>query len=108
MQSNKVVLLGYVGQHIDPTIAANGSKRVSLRVATHYKHKNQTGELITHTVWHNVVAWNGTADYAECSFVKGSKILIEGAIVYKTYIDSSGISRTCTFIRAQYLTNLDR
>lgn len=108
MQGNKVILIGYVGQHLASQKLENGSKRVGIRMATHYKHKGEKGQLIDHTDWHDIVAWEQTAEYAERSFVKGSKILVEGCIVYRTFLDKTGHTRYMTYIKAQSLMNLDR
>src|SRR5687768_12679277 len=98
MQCNKVILIGYVGKDIATKKLDTGGKRVSIRMATHYDHKNEQGEKIHHTVWHDVVAWGGTAEYAERSFVKGSRILVEGCIEYRTYPDQEGHTRYITQI----------
>lgn len=108
MKGNRVLLIGYVGQELVTLKLRNGCTRVAIRMATHYSHKNQEGERIDHTVWHDVVAWNGTAQYAERSFVKGSKIMVDGSIEYKTYPDSTGHTRYITQIKAHSLMNLDR
>jgi single-strand DNA-binding protein len=108
MRANSVLLIGYVGQHLVSKEYKNGTKRVYIRMATHYKHTNEKGEKIKHTIWHNVVAWKSTAEFAERSFVKGSKIMVEGSINYRTYIDSEGKSIMRTQINAHNLTNLDR
>lgn len=108
MKGNRVLLIGYVGQDLAAQNLENGVKRVGIRMATHYDQKNEQGEKVHHTVWHNIVAWDRTADYAERSFVKGSKILVEGCIEYRTFPDTSGHLRYWTQIKAQSLVNLDR
>jgi Single-strand binding protein family len=69
-------------------------------------HKN--GERKWITIWHDVIAWDKTADYAERNFVKGSKILVEGELTYRTYADQQGHTRYLTQITAKNLLNLDR
>ena len=108
MNANRVLLIGYVGQDLAALKLQDGSKRVGIRIATHFFYKNQEGEKIAHTVWHNVVAWNGIAEYAERSFVKGSKIMVDGSIQYRTYPDRAGHTRYITQIKAHSLMNLDR
>ncbi len=108
MQGNKVILVGYVGNHLTTKKLESGGKRVGIRMATHYRHKDEKGESVYHTVWHDIVAWNSAAEFAERSFVKGSRILVEGFIEYRTYPDSTGHTRYITQIKAQSLMNLDR
>ncbi len=90
---NKVQLIGYVGN--DPVIktASNGSKLARIRMATNTFFKNEQGEKITHTSWHDVIAWKKKAEMAENNFLKGSHILIEGHIIYRTYEDKAGHRR---------------
>ncbi len=108
MNANRVLLIGYVGKDLSATKLETGSKRVGIRIATHYSHKTPGGEKIDHTVWHDIVAWDSTAEYAERSFVKGSKIMVDGSIEYRTFPDKSGHIRYITQIKAHSLMNLDR
>lgn len=108
MKGNRVLLIGYVGQHLESKKLDNGTKRVGIRMATHYDYKNEKGEKVDQTVWHNVVAWDRTADYAERSFVKGSKIMVEGMIDYRVFIGREGNKIHRTHIKAISLMNLDR
>ena len=108
MKNNRVLLIGYVGEQPATLKMENGTKRVGIRMATHYRHKDDKGGEINHTVWHNVVAWDKTAEYAERSFVKGSKIMVDGCIDYRKFTGRNGIIIYRTHIRAQSLMNLDR
>lgn len=108
MKNNRVMLIGYVGNDLSMHPLPNGGKRIGLRVATHYPIKSEKGEKIYQTVWHDVTAWNGIAEYAEKSFVKGSKIMVDGSIEYRTYPDKTGHIRYLTQIKAHSLMNLDR
>ena len=108
MKSNRVTLIGFVGTHLFTSILENGSKRVAIRMATHYIKKNQQGDKKYQTVWHDVVAWGHTAGYAEQNLVKGSRIMVDGFITYRTYPDQHGHIRYVTQITASSLMNLDR
>ena len=70
MQHNQVLLIGFVGKEVSSSPGPKDAKRVSLRVATHYTTKLE-GTPQYHTVWHDVIAWDETALYAERNFVKG-------------------------------------
>ena len=108
MRNNIVQLIGYIGKDLSTQKLQSGVKRAHLRVATHHVRKNDQGEKIYHTVWHDVIAWNVTAEFAERSFVKGSKIMVDGSIEYRTYPDGTGHTRYITQIKAHSLMNLDR
>lgn len=108
MKENSVQLIGYVGG--SPTVKTfeSGLKKVHLRVATHQLKEKENALKKFITVWHDVVAWKSVAEYAERSFVKGSRILVDGSIVYRTYEDRQGHVRYVTEIKAEHLMNLDR
>jgi single-strand DNA-binding protein len=108
MYSNRVLLIGYVGQELDTQKLENGTKRVGIRLATHYPQKTDQGDKIYNTVWHDVVAWSGTAEYAERSFVKGSRIMVDGTIDYRKFTGRHGSTIKMTIIQARSLMNLDR
>ncbi len=107
MKGNHVLLIGYVASDLIVKKEEN-RHRTRLRVATHYPCRRPSGTHEWRTVWHDVVAWDKTADYAERNFVKGSRIMIEGSINYRSYADKMGHTRYITEITAQSLTNLDR
>jgi len=106
--NNMVMLIGYVGKDVRLQKTPNGSSKVVLRIATHEPHTNNTGEKTWLTTWHNVVAWDEMAALAERSFVKGSRIRVNGRICYCKYPDRHGHIRYVTEIKAEYIQNLDR
>lgn len=108
MVNNHVRLIGYIGKDISATTVSTGQRRIQLRIATHYSSKQDDGTKLFHTVWHDVVAWGQTAEFAERSFVKGSKIMVEGSIEYCIYPDATGHIRYVTRVAAHSLMNLDR
>ena len=108
MKTNHVTLIGYVGKHLVASKLENGTKRVGIRVATHYTEKKATGEKIYHTDWHDIVAWDSTAEFAEENLVKGSRVMVDGSIEYRTFPDKLGHTRYYTQIKAHSLMNLDR
>ncbi len=107
---NSVQLIGYVGS--DPSIKKflNGNKLARMRIATHspIKRKNNDEEQNYITDWHTVVAWAECAVFAERNFLKGSHILVDGYIIYRSYKNKIGNKITVTEIVAKTLLNLDR
>ncbi len=108
MKNNTVQLIGYVADSAKITVSRDGVKRALIRVATHDKIQNPNSENKYNTIWHEVIAWDETADEAENSFVKGSQILVSGMLVYRKYIDKNGQMHKLVDIKAEYLRNLDR
>jgi single-strand DNA-binding protein len=108
MYTNTVRLIGYIGNHLSTITTKKGGKRTAIRVATHAYKKEERASASCFTTWHDVIAWDNVADYAEKSFVKGSKVLIEGMIEYQKFKDYHGHIRYVTRIKAISLMNLDR
>lgn len=108
MQHNSVRLIGYVGADLKVRIAGNGMKMAILRVATHDFVRKEGDQKIFDSTWHQVVAWGSFAEKAERSFVKGSRILVEGSLRYRKYTDENGGSHSMPEIKAEGLINLDR
>lgn len=108
MNTNYVRLIGHLADNLKVVTTKRG-KKVGIRVATLYKLKNPDVEgKIYGTVWHNVVAYDQNALYAESNLVKGSRVMVEGMIVYRTYFDNNQHLRYITEIKAKILFNLDR
>jgi single-strand DNA-binding protein len=90
---NKVQLIGHVGN--DPEIKTfdGGKKLAKLNVATNESYKNDKGEKVEETQWHNLIAWGKTADIIEKYVVKGKEIAIEGKLTHRSYEDKNGEKR---------------
>ena len=93
---NKVQLIGHVGN--DPEIKTfdGGKKLAKLSIATNESYKNDKGEKVEETQWHNLVAWGKTAEIIEKYVVKGKEIAIEGKLTHKSYEDKNGEKRYVT------------
>jgi single-strand DNA-binding protein len=93
---NKVQLIGHVGN--DPEIKTfdGGKKLAKLSIATNESYKNDKGEKVEETQWHNLIAWGKTADTIEKYVVKGKEIAIEGKLTHKSYEDKNGEKRYVT------------
>lgn len=93
---NKVQLIGHVGN--DPEIKTfdGGKKLAKLTIATNENYKNDKGEKVEETQWHNLVAWGKTAEIIEKYVVKGKEIAIEGKLTHRSYEDKNGEKRYVT------------
>jgi len=93
---NTVQLIGNVGN--DPEIKTfdGGKKLAKLAIATNESYKNEKGEKVEETQWHNLVAWGKTAEIIEKYVVKGKEIAIEGKLTHRSYEDKNGEKRYVT------------
>ncbi len=86
---NKVILLGNVGK--DPEIRATGSGMMvaSFSLATTDRTKDQAGNWTDKTEWHNLVAFQRTAEIIRDYVKKGSKLYVEGKIQTRSWDDKN-------------------
>lgn len=67
-------------------------------MATNESYKNQKGEKVTETTWHNLVMWGKTAENLSKYTDKGSEVGVEGKISNRSYTDKNGEKRYMTEI----------
>jgi len=104
---NQVQLIGRLGA--DPEVNEFSSgKKAHMRIATSETYKNKSGEKVTDTQWHNVVAWNKSADYAQNYLSKGTEIMVVGKLVNRSYEDKNGITRYITEVVADQMTIMQK
>lgn len=95
--SNHVHLIGRLGA--DPEVRKfENSQKVSLRLATNESHKDQNGEYVTNTLWHNVVAWGKVCDVLVKLLKKGHQVAVTGKLNYGQYEDKEGNKKHYTEI----------
>ena len=95
---NRVQLIGNLGTTPDVKVLAGGKKVAKLVIATNEIFKNQKGERVTETTWHNLTAWGSQAELVEKYLEKGSEIAIDGKLKNNNYIDKDGVKRYVTEI----------
>jgi single-strand DNA-binding protein len=95
---NKVILVGNLGRDPEVRSAQDGSKIVSLSIATSENWKDRiSGERKDRTEWHRVVIFNDRlAEVAEKYLRKGSKIYIEGQLQTRKWTDNTGQEKYTT------------
>ena len=93
---NKVQLIGNVGAKPEILTMESGKKLAKFSLATNESWKDEKGEKVTNTHWHNLVAWNGTAEIIEKYVGKGKEIAIDGKLTSSSYEDKDGNKRYTT------------
>jgi single-strand DNA-binding protein len=104
---NKAILLGHVGKDPDIRSTNGGAIVASFSLATADRQKDGQGNWQERTEWHNLVAFNRTAEIIRDYVRKGSQLLIEGKIQTRTWDDrESGQKKYRTEILVDDLTLL--
>mgnify|MGYP001119172734 FL=1 len=100
---NKVILVGNLGADPRVNTTQNGSKVVTLSVATSDTWKDKlSGDRKERTEWHRVVIFNPQlADIAERYLRKGSKVYLEGQLQTRKWEDNNGQERYTTEVVLQ-------
>tara|TARA_R110000764_G_scaffold148971_4_gene236752 strand:- start:1934 stop:2275 length:342 start_codon:yes stop_codon:yes gene_type:complete len=87
---NKVQLIGNIGQTPELKNLESGKSVLNFSLATNESYKDEKGEKITNTSWHNIVAWGKTAELLSKLTKKGSSIAVEGKITYRSWENKEG------------------
>jgi single-strand DNA-binding protein len=95
---NSVQLIGRLGKDPEVKTFDSGKKLATFSIATNSTYRNQKGDKVEETQWHNLVLWDNLADIAAQYLKKGSEIAIEGKLVHRTYETSTGEKRNTTEI----------
>ena len=88
--TNKVELSGHIGAEPEVKTLSNGSKMLRFSLATSEDYKNNAGEWVKNTTWHNIVMWNKTAEKAAEILKKGIQLSLTGKLVNRQYTDKLG------------------
>lgn len=104
---NKVTLLGNVGKDPEIRSTPSGVMVASFSVATSDRQKDAQGNWQDKTEWHNLKAFNRTAEIVRDYVKKGAKLYIEGKITTNSWDDKeSGQKRYRTEILVNELVLL--
>lgn len=108
MSVNKVILVGNVGRdpeirHLDKGVAV-----ANFSLATTENYTSKTGEKVSTTEWHNIVAWRQLAELSEKYIKKGSQLYIEGRLRTRSWDDQNGNKRYTTEVYADTIQLLGR
>ena len=105
---NKVQLIGHLGSKIDLRSLETGKFVGNVSLATSEVYKNQKGERIEETIWHQLIVWDKTAENLAKFTDKGSEIAIEGKLTNRNYLDKNGDKKTVTEIVVSEFLLLDK
>ena len=106
---NKVILIGNLGK--DPEVISfdNGTKKMTVSLATTERYRDRDGNWQEQTEWHNLVSWGMLAqDIADKrrNYVKGDQMYVEGRIKSRQFVDNQNVTRHITEIVVDKMMSL--
>jgi single-strand DNA-binding protein len=84
---NKVILIGNLGKDPELRFTPNNVPVASFTVATNERYKDKDGNWQDRTEWHNIVAWQRTAEIANEYLKKGRQVYLEGRLQTRSWDD---------------------
>jgi len=105
---NKVSLIGNLGTDPEVKVFDSGKKKVRMSLATSDNYRNNNGEKVEQTQWHNLILWGKVAEVAEKYLQKGSELAVEGKLTYRSYDDKNGEKKYITEIIVNELIMLGK
>ena len=105
---NKAMLIGRLGRDPETRYTQSGAAVTSFSVATDNNWKDKQGNWQKKTDWHNIVAWDFRAEYAQNYLKKGSLVYVEGRLQTSDWVDKDNVKHYKTEIVASSLQGLDR
>jgi single-strand DNA-binding protein len=104
---NKVVLVGNLTRDVEIRYSQSGSAIASVGIATNRKWKSQTGELKDEIMFIDLTFFGRTAEIANQYLRKGSKVLVDGRLVFQQWTAQDGTKRSKHSITVESLQMLN-
>lgn len=97
---NKIIMTGRLTKDVEPRYTQTGKCVSRFNIAVNGYKKDDTN-------FFNVVAWDKLGELCGNYLTKGSKILVEGQLISRSYDDSNGNKKTAIEINASNVEFLD-
>ncbi|MCP4969714.1 MAG: single-stranded DNA-binding protein [Arcobacter sp.] len=104
---NKVVMVGNLTRDIELRYMPNGSALAKSAIATSHKYKTQTGEQKDEVCFLDFNMFGRSAEVANQYLRKGSKVLLEGRLVFEQWTAQDGTNRNKHALRVDTMKMLD-
>jgi single-strand DNA-binding protein len=98
---NKVEIQGFLGRDAEVKTFDSGRTLINFSLATNDNYKNNKGEWVDNTTWHNVALWVNKKDEDYDFLKKGALIAVSGKLNTRKYTDKEGKDRYITEVVAQ-------
>jgi single-strand DNA-binding protein len=103
---NKVTLLGNVTRDPETRATQAGKSVCTFGLATNRVWKDQAGARQSLPEYHNIVCWNGLAEFCESHVRKGKPLYVEGYLKTHAWDNEAGVKMHRTEIVLESLVLL--
>jgi len=104
---NKVVMVGNLTRDIELRYMPNGSALAKSAIATSHRYKTNTGEQKEEVCFLDFNMFGRSAEVANQYLRKGSKVLLEGRLVFEQWTAQDGTNRSKHALRVDTMKMLD-
>jgi len=104
---NKTVMVGNITRDIELRYLPSGAAIAKSAIATSYKYKTATGEKKDEVCFMDFNIFGKSAEVANQYLKKGSKVLLEGRIVFEQWTAQDGTNRNRHSLRVDVMKMLD-
>lgn len=104
---NKVICVGNLTRDIELRYLPSGSAIAKSAVATSFKYKSSTGESKDEVCFLDFNIFGRSAEIANQYLKKGSKVLLEGRLVFEQWTAQDGSTRSRHSLRVDTMKMLD-
>ena len=105
---NRIILLGNLTRDIELRYTNSGMAIAKTAIATNRRFKTQTGEQKEEVCFIDITLFGRAAEIANQYLNKGSKVLVEGRLVFEQWVDASGNKRSKHSVAVDNLQMLGR
>ena len=104
---NKVVMVGNLTRDIELRYLPSGSAVAKSAIATSYKYKSASGEQKDEVCFLDFTIFGKTGEVANQYLKKGSKVLLEGRLIFEKWNAQDGSERSRHSLRVDEMKMLD-
>lgn len=104
---NKVIMIGNLTKDIELRYLPSGSAVGKTSIATSYKYKSQSGEQKDEVCFLDLTFFGRSAEIANQYLKKGSKVLVEGRLIFEQWTAQDGSNRSRHSLRVETMKMLD-
>ena len=104
---NKIITVGNLTRDIEMKFAANGTAIAKSSIATSHRYKTSSGEQKEETCFLEFTIFGKLGEIAHQYLRKGSKVMLEGRLVYEQWTAQDGSNRNRHSMQVSEMKMLD-